>query len=989
MKKNHIAFLSFLLFYNSAILAQSGDTSMINAYLIAKKIIKFDLDSASVTSYDRKKLLGSIFWYANTAEISDQKLSSYPKLNAVTREIYTSVFTIESILSGFKNGGQLSQLKPDKKCPIIDTFLTRYRNWNTATNCLVALTDRDSMENLKAQNFRQKMPKKDILRTINAKATLIDDTTSKAFDSAYIKYADSLTNDAKKTDSEKLAISRKADSILGLIKQLYRDSSCLLEYLKNLIPVKRNVILYSPSSITEAVNVFNKSANESSIQLSIRADQGQLNSSFQIPSESQIIDALAIYIAGRVKQESVMWFFERITKNIKTYDLIKTFFPNTVSLLQSREVYEIPNMGSQWRYALSKDFINIPRNLFNSDWFKERLPDRLKKYTNYLLGACDLADLIEKRYNYRDVIKSLYLSDTLSNNDDIRFHDFISLLFAVNTELILPDNKTGLRLLKYEDFSSMSKDEIEVMLSLINLKYGKVISKFFNLGQAGKFQFGNDQDVERIRQFFGNIEIAISQLENISKEFIKEDKNKSSTSVSNTYFNTHDIWNSVDQLLNIFHPLKKNSLFSADLAKLDKAFSYIDEVHEIYGELNSRNFSGAVQTTLSFIDTLFYGARDEKAEYQFSFKRLDSTYHIFSSSYLFRDILNGVNSKDQKYICNSCLTFPLFSKPSMQLADIEKLYDFKVKDDSILFKKFSPMAAIVFEKDRHATDLIRKLAGFLNDAALSQSDKQLANVMQSYALPAGSYKRKRNNWWSLDFNAYAGPYIAREWVRDSTKSKSLVAKNGYVYGFSVPIGLSLSKTFGRKIQNDRNFKYQRVVPKAKHYKDDKNDNRGEDAKQNSTSKKDTVALKNITDFKKKNAIKKDSIALDFASILNPDKIKIYRENIYSRTGWTITLTASLIDLGAVVSYRLGNTGDSTLPQNVKWSQFISPGLHLAAALPQTPLVLGCGYEYTPQLRTFKQQAGIQYNATRLYFGLFFDIPLFNLWERNRIVYSPD
>src|SRR5690606_28482224 len=71
-------------------------------------------------------------------------------------------------------------------------------------------------------------------------------------------------------------------------------------------------------------------------------------------------------------------------------------------------------------------------------------------------------------------------------------------------------------------------------------------------------------------------------------------------------------------------------------------------------------------------------------------------------------------------------------------------YKFVLFDGTLHFAKRSPMAALVFANERESIQFIRKFSGFLNDVALATSDKQLARVVESYAMPPTSYKRKRS-----------------------------------------------------------------------------------------------------------------------------------------------------------------------------------------------------------------------------------------------------
>ncbi len=186
-------------------------------------------------------------------------------------------------------------------------------------------------------------------------------------------------------------------------------------------------------SFEDALNIFNQKTFPD-IQKAIAEAENAYKLSLKLPSEAEMINALAIYLANRIKQESVMWFFEKITQNAHRHELLNLFFPNTMKLLLGNEVYEIPNLGAQWQYALSKDFMQMPRNVLNSKWLSDRWPEAAT-YAAYITGVCDFAELIVKRYSYREAIKSLYLSlpKTQATIDTVQqkpvFQDYITLLY--------------------------------------------------------------------------------------------------------------------------------------------------------------------------------------------------------------------------------------------------------------------------------------------------------------------------------------------------------------------------------------------------------------------------------------------------------------------------------------------------------------------------------------------------------------------------------
>ena len=103
----------------------------------------------------------------------------------------------------------------------------------------------------------------------------------------------------------------------------------------------------------------------------------------------------------------------------------------------------------------------------------------------------------------------------------------------------------------------------------------------------------------------------------------------------------------------------------------------------------------------------------------------------------------------------------------------------------------------------------------------------------------------------------------------------------------------------------------------------------------------------------------------------------------SQSSWSLGLFAQLIDLGAMLNYRL-NTQANSLPDAVTLRSLVSPGLTLNAGLPNSPVTIGFGYQYTPALRHISKEAhgestGDLLNAHRWQLRLAYDIPIFRIF----------
>lgn len=109
---------------------------------------------------------------------------------------------------------------------------------------------------------------------------------------------------------------------------------------------------------------------------------------------------------------------------------------------------------------------------------------------------------------------------------------------------------------------------------------------------------------------------------------------------------------------------------------------------------------------------------------------------------------------------------------------------------------------------------------------------------------------------------------------------------------------------------------------------------------------------------------------------------VQRNAIESFNGYSLSLFAQLVDLGAILNFRLQD-GEADLPEEVNFSQIFSPGLTFNVGLKNTPLTIGAGYQYAPKLRKFGQQPEFK-NTHRLLVRATWDIPLLNIASKKPI-----
>jgi hypothetical protein len=871
-----------------------------NAYDIAKKMIKFEnaamnKDSEqNLSKDDLEEFFAIIIWYGNLQDTAIERqlrrfreeLPAYPRLSTLYNRVLMRVYSLD-----FLNTESEEQFK--KKYPVLNGR-DEMKTFTRALKVLWMLNDSINSKKLELnKESRRRSSYKTSIDSVNFKLARAE------ADSAKLLAEKNLIRD--QIDSVDKLVNRRQYLLDTLIQRRRAELITLEESFRNAqtgselhnalealagLKIKWKP-LFSPDEPRE--NPKLSAMIEEKEKQAVKMEQSAV--SFKWPSETEMINQLAIYLAKRVRQEAVMWFFETIKINADRYNLISSFFPNTITLLQSSEIYEIPNLGTQWRYALAKDFVKMPRSVLDSDWFRDWMKkkgDRAEDndVINFIKTMYDVCDLLSQQYTYQELVKQMYLnlqSSKSSSKFVITPSDIFTILYAINQECFVAskDSSSRYRLLRYEDFRNLSRDELDIMVSLMDMKYGKVFRKIWGATTANDYFLDAADDPEAFRLWIGRIESGIQQFNKMQVEFSQFTEAVKKGHQVDAAYSVSNMWDNISKIVGLIIPddqVKNQKL--AVLAEKSKYFRKImDGAFDVYHQLSLKNYAGAVNKSISLVEDLLYGA--------------DSTF-------VMTDLSRIREQRDTNFIARYI----------------------GVNAKQLRFRQQSYQSSFVFEKERHAINLVRKLAGFLNDVMLTKESSDLAKVVESYALPPGSYKRKRNSWWSIDLNGYVGGYAGLERIGASGQ------KYGGVYGITAPIGLSLTHTFGSKLD---------------------------------TSKMLTEDL-----------------------IRNPDKIFIGKKYIRQRKKLSISIAVNVIDLGAVVSYRFTNADaiSKGLPREVNWGQILSPGVKLGVGIPGTPLMAALGWQFTPKLRSLEDDPANEFSTHRFFTALLFDMPLANLFQKS-------
>ncbi|OXG05100.1 pregnancy-associated plasma protein-A [Flavobacterium araucananum] len=102
---------------------------------------------------------------------------------------------------------------------------------------------------------------------------------------------------------------------------------------------------------------------------------------------------------------------------------------------------------------------------------------------------------------------------------------------------------------------------------------------------------------------------------------------------------------------------------------------------------------------------------------------------------------------------------------------------------------------------------------------------------------------------------------------------------------------------------------------------------------------------------------------------------------------SLSVFLEILDLGSLVNVRFKN--DETTYDDLRFEQFLSPGIGLFYNFKNTPLTIGGRYNYISNLRTITYNDGVSnvvetgQNVTRVSFSILIDIPLFTIYNKKR------
>lgn len=120
--------------------------------------------------------------------------------------------------------------------------------------------------------------------------------------------------------------------------------------------------------------------------------------------------------------------------------------------------------------------------------------------------------------------------------------------------------------------------------------------------------------------------------------------------------------------------------------------------------------------------------------------------------------------------------------------------------------------------------------------------------------------------------------------------------------------------------------------------------------------------------------------------LNITRKGYFKKNNQQRfyKGNSLGIFMQIIDVGALINYRFFDDQTQTLPDTITFHQLLAPGVSINYGFKNTPLTLGVGYQYMPQLRKVNHPVSSipQFSSgQRFFFRISWDLPLLHIWAK--------
>lgn len=542
-----------------------------------------------------------------------------------------------------------------------------------------------------------------------------------------------------------IATSKKGNSKIGTLKKLLKDNYGIDAtnyqtnyFFKDNLGFAFNSIEGAPLSLQ-----------------SIGSSIGGLN-------VTSIADGFAKFIVKRVKEELSITFFKKFKEEISASDM-KIVFPNTAKILLAidDQIYNYNTYINNLREAFRSDMQTLDENL---PGIVDKYDDLFKREGIFTLGvslrtACFVSTSLKHDMHPGDMLAGY----PLSYFDNAPLKDkpaFTILKGSIQTLQLMSESLKEIDTSKHSYWSGMDKIRqlvndrtafeiyIGLLIHVANQKYegikytdnGGHDKSFYNTLNQKTVYDAFAKDIPKYKEFLLTLASRTNELNNM----VKTDEKNVSDSVKieqyAKYFNS-----SVDLLEYCINIGKLPYLNTVAVLAPDQAKTYFDvsrQTCKLVTSINRKRYAESVNQLLLLYNDIVVTAAEK---------------NVTNNAAVNASVTSGVTVNNAAG--NTTVT--------------------------------TNVAVTMSAKTKETRQSLIKYGAFMSSMIAAQNSDEVANIIESAVLPAGSASIKRESAVNVALNAYCGLFIGNEVIKELEADK--VFGNTNAYGLTAPIGISFSK----------------------------------------------------------------------------------------------------------------------------------------------------------------------------------------------------
>jgi hypothetical protein len=643
------------------------------------------------------------------------------------------------------------------------------------------------------------------------------------------------------------------------------------------------------------------------------------NSTFQ----TNLIDAIGSLIAERFKEDVTIMYINKLKKELsdKKYGkTIKLLLPEIYDLVMGKDPFTYFALGKELKATFEKDLENLPKNIVkNMDKIAPKIKDN--DLFPYLEWAFEISDKLIHGYHPVDVLNYLDVLYKGKRDTDENIYKVVHLL-----------NLVQLNLQKHCEKDEADKEKKEETVGWISFSDLKKINVKYRIELFLALIYWQDKPFFDETLISDDDEYLVDWLQETSREFkdrivpvfqifVKINKfDKKVKGTSEDYAKYMQF--TLDVLKEAYRIISDESTDEELNESTLLGFKIAQKCLDIYKSIYKKDYKNLISQTHYILKELYSGMLRKTITDSKEFKKIEELTEL-GKSLKMTILKNPAGIKNEEDLVQ--LKYEV-SKKIIELGnnDVKK----KKKLEAVTFSINKTISLVKNELEEFESNskfhkfvgVLSKYGAFIEGIANAKDAKDMKKVIAAVILPRGSFLKKRTSTFSITIAAHPGIFLGRERM---SNVDDITNSNGSQMAAS---GITAS--------------------------DEKN-------------KLNTMKWSWITGFTA-------PLGIELCWGIKNSSCFISSHGLF----------LFLIDLGAVVSYRLTKSSDdyNGMPDKITFKQIFSPGASLNFGIKNSPITFRLGVQYTPELRKIREEDIIldERKSWRFFAGFSWDIPLLSI-----------